>query len=91
MYKYGKGLRGWIHDEGELMELSEIWNFTATLEHLQTLLHSAKHLQVDLHTFLCCLSEEIPQAVLEQLWKDRWQELHGIICLDVFYGDVWND
>lgn len=28
--------------------------------HLQ---HSAKHLQVDLHTFLCCLSEEISQTV----------------------------
>lgn len=29
------------------------------------LLHSAKHLQVDLRTFLCCLSEEVSQAAVE--------------------------
>lgn len=57
------------------------------------LLHIAKHLRVDLRTFLCCLSEEIPQAVVEQLKQERWQERHAAVyslpgCV---FGDVWND
>lgn len=88
-------LRGWIEDEGELMELCERWSFTASLQYLtlQTFIcctQPSTYKWIRAH-FFCGLSEEISQAVAEQLWQEKWPELHGIVYSVPGCSDAWND
>lgn len=87
MYKYGKRLTGWTEDEGVLMELCERWSFTASLQHLTFICCTQPSTYK--RTFLCCLSEEISQALVEQR-QERRQELHGMVYSFSGCGDAWN-